>query len=255
MNSMVSVSAFAAALDAANHDLGCNGIGTLHERTLHLALKYYFAPDPSCHEQSLGGFVADAVTEEGVIEIQTRNLARLKEKLQAFLPLCPVTVVHPICNPKWILWVDENGVIQSKRKSPKKETVYTALRELYGLRDFLTHPNLRIALCETEVEIYRCLNGHGKQKKIHGEHIDRVPIALHHIHSFASPADYMRLLPQTLPTPFTATMLASDCTIAVDDARILINLLRRFSMVEQIGTQNRARLWQYTPLACEIIGG
>ncbi len=255
MDSMVSVSAFAAALDAANHDLGCNGIGTLHERTLHLVLKYYFAPDPACHERPLGGFVADAVTEEGVFEIQTRNLSRLKEKLQAFLPLCPVTVVHPICAPRWILWVDENGVVQSKRKSPKKETVYTALRELYGLRDLLDHPNLRIAICETEVELYRCMNGYGKQKKVHGEHIDRVPIALHHVHLLESPVDYVRLLPEKLPAQFTAASLAAACAISTEDARFLINLLQRFSMVQRIGTENRARLWQCTPLACEIIRG
>ena len=39
---------FAEASEAAERDLGCRGIGTLGEKTLHLTLKYYFAPDPEC---------------------------------------------------------------------------------------------------------------------------------------------------------------------------------------------------------------
>ena len=75
---------FDAALKAAERDMGGKGIGTIGEKTLHLALKYYFAPDPETHERPVGGFIADAVTEEGVFEIQTRGLSRLKPKLDAF---------------------------------------------------------------------------------------------------------------------------------------------------------------------------
>ena len=30
------------------------GIGTLKERSLHAALKYWFAPDDTCHERKVG---------------------------------------------------------------------------------------------------------------------------------------------------------------------------------------------------------
>ena len=71
---------FDTALKAAELDMGGKGIGTMGEKTLHLALKYYFAPDPETHERPVGGFIADAVTEECVVEIQTRGFSRLKPK-------------------------------------------------------------------------------------------------------------------------------------------------------------------------------
>ncbi|MBE6846594.1 MAG: hypothetical protein E7503_00455 [Ruminococcus sp.] len=245
---------FSAALDAAAGDLGCKGIGTLRERTLHLALKYYFAPDPLTHEQSVGGFVADAVTEDGVIEVQTRSFIRLKEKLRAFLEVCPVTVVHPIAAPRWVVWVDENGVVQSRRRSPKKESVYTVLSEIYSLRELIGHPGLRFALCSVEVEQYRCMNGYGKQKKIRGEHIDRVPIALHGIQMLETPVDYLGLLPCTLPDTFVAAEAAAGCSCGETEARMLLNLLERLGMTEKIGKRQKCNLWRLTSAACDIMG-
>ncbi len=245
---------FAAALHAANRDLGCKGIGTLRERTLHLTLKYFFAPDSSTHEQTVGGFVADAVTEDGVIEVQTRSFFRLKEKLRAFLEVCPVTVVHPIAAPRWVIWVDENGEVQSRRRSPKKESVYTVLSEIYALREFIGHPNLRFALCRVEVEQYRCMNGYGKQKKVRGEHIDRVPIAIHEVRTLEGPADYLALLPDALPEAFTAAEIAAGCCCGETEARMLLNLLERLGMTEKTGKREKRNLWRLTPVACDIMG-
>lgn len=245
---------FLQAMAAANRDLGCKGIGTLRERSLHLALKYYFAPDAATHEQAVGGFVADAITEDGVIEVQTRNFSRLKEKLNAFLAVCPVTVVHPIANPKWVIWVDENGEVQSRRKSPKKETIYHCIRELYSLRDLIGHPRLRFAICEMEIEVYRCLNGYGKQKKHRGEHIDRVPVALRNIRYLDTPADYLSLLPEQLPNAFIATELSEIGGMDTSQARMLLNLLERLDLVEKVGKRGRAVEWALRPMARDIMG-
>lgn len=245
---------FSQAIAAAERDMGCKGIGTLHERTLHLALKYYFAPDAATHEQSIGGFVADAVTEDGVIEVQTRNLSRLKEKLAAFLQHCPVTVVHPVADTKWVVWVDDNGVVQSRRKSPKRESIYTALGEIYSLRGFIGNSPLRFALCFVEVEQYRCLNGYGKQKKIRGEHIDRVPLTLHDIVMLETPADYLALLPDALPMAFTAAEAAKLAKCSESDMRMLLNLLGQLHTMEKCGKRGRANLWQLTERGLDIMG-
>ncbi len=68
------------------------GIGTLGEKSVHAVLKAAYEPHPENHEIPIGGYIADIVGEGGVIEIQTRALWRLKEKLAAFLQFCPVTV-------------------------------------------------------------------------------------------------------------------------------------------------------------------
>ena len=236
---------FAAALDAAEYDMGCKGIGTLHEKTLHIALKHFFAPDPSCHERQIGGMIADAVTEDGVIEIQTRNLSRLREKLRVFLSICPVTVVHPIANPKWLLTVDENGVLLSKRKSPKHETIFTAIREIYTLREFIGDTRFRLCICEMELAEYRY---RANNQKRYTEKLDRVPLKLKQIQYFTSPADYLSLLPAHRSEPFTAKEIAALANVNPSDMRMLLSILERLGAAEQTGKRGRAVLWQTAEL-------
>ena len=239
---------FEEALRATEHDMGCRGSGTVGEKTLHLALKYFFAPDPDTHERPLGGFIADAVTEDGVIEVQTRGLSRLKPKLAAFLPLCPVTVVHPVADPKWVCRVDEYGELLSRRRSPKHESIYTALREIYTLREYLMHPNFRICLCTVELAEYSVQTGSRKRQKL-----DRVPEALHAVRYLERPADYAALLPETLPAHFTVQMLSDTIHAPEMQTRLLISLLLRFGIIEESGKAGRCKQWRRS--VSGVIGG
>ena len=47
-----------------------SGIGTLGEKTLHAAVKFYIEPDSACHEVPHLGFVADILNADGVTEIR-----------------------------------------------------------------------------------------------------------------------------------------------------------------------------------------
>lgn len=127
--------AFASACAWAAARLGQGGIGTLGEKSLHAALKYYFEPCPENHEQPLGGFVADAVGEHGVIEIQSRSLFKLIPKLDAFLEACPVTVVHPLIGKKWVAWYTPEGVPVSRTRAPGKLRLTDAVPEVFGSRE------------------------------------------------------------------------------------------------------------------------
>lgn len=232
---------FAAAVAAAMQDVGGKGIGTMREKTLHLALKYFFAPDAECHEKTIGAFIADAVTEDGVFEIQTRGFANLRTKLAAFLEVCPVTVVHPIANPKWLYTVDENGVLLSKRKSPKHETIFTAMRELYTLRELITNPRLRICFVYVETAEYR-LKSSRRGKR--GEKLDRVPLSLLGVEHYASPQDYLRLLPEGLPMPFSVKQAADLLRADENAVRMLLSLLMRLDVTEKAGKSGNATLWR-----------
>ena len=96
------------------------GIGTLSEKTMHAVLKHYYAPDEDMHEIPIENYVADIYTGTEIIEIQTRSMDRMRKKLEAFLPLYPVTIVYPIPREKWLYWIDEEtGEVSQKRKSPK----------------------------------------------------------------------------------------------------------------------------------------
>ncbi len=83
------------------------GIGTLSEKTVHAVMKNYYAPDTDMHEIPIENFVADIFTGQEIIEIQTRAFYKMRRKLDAFLPLYPVTIVYPIpvffAQKKWYL--------------------------------------------------------------------------------------------------------------------------------------------------------
>ncbi|MBQ2880687.1 MAG: hypothetical protein IJE40_00315, partial [Clostridia bacterium] len=124
-----------------------NGIGTYSEGTLHAVLKKYYEPSSDRHELKVGKFVADIVCEDGIIEIQTRQLFRMKEKIKVFLEVSDVTVVHPIAAVKHVSWRDvATGEVSGRRKSPRKNTVYDAIGELYSLCDYVLNPGFRFVV-------------------------------------------------------------------------------------------------------------
>ena len=120
------------------------GIGRMGEKSVHAVLKYALEPHEENHEIPLGGYVADICGESGVVEIQTRELWRLKDKLAAFLEYCPVTVVHPIYTTEWIVRLDPETGEVSRRKSPRKQTPFDVLGELAPLREFLSSSRFRL---------------------------------------------------------------------------------------------------------------
>lgn len=123
--------------------------------------------------------MADIYTENGIIEIQTRQFNKMRGKLSAFLPLYPVTIVYPIPREKWLIWIDEEtGDLSKKRKSPAKGSAYTAFIELYRIKMFLKDPNLRLKLVLLDMEEYRLLNGWSRDKKKGSTRYDRIPTAL-----------------------------------------------------------------------------
>lgn len=94
-------------------------IGTLSEKRLHLVLKKYFCNDEVKHEVKLGPYFLDIFNDK-IIEIQTRSMNKLRNKLDYFLDDYKVTIVYPIAHTKWMQWIDEaTGEDTKQRKSPK----------------------------------------------------------------------------------------------------------------------------------------
>ncbi|MFR1214868.1 MAG: hypothetical protein ACLSCV_09370 [Acutalibacteraceae bacterium] len=88
--------------DLCSREQKRGSIGLLGEKVLHAGLKLYFEPNPDFHEVKINGFVADICNAKGIIEIQTRNLGKLKRKLEVFLEQMPVTIVYPIAHTKYL---------------------------------------------------------------------------------------------------------------------------------------------------------
>ena len=84
-------------------------IGTYQEKSLHAALKDWYAAPGDREEQPVDGYVVDLVRGDELIEIQTRNFAAIRRKLSTVLQNYAVRLVHPIPAQKWIVRLGRDG--------------------------------------------------------------------------------------------------------------------------------------------------
>lgn len=220
------------------------GIGTLSEKTTHAILKNFYAPDEDTHEVPIENYVADIFTGEEIIEIQTRQFNKMREKLAVFLPLYPVTIVHPIPREKWLIWIDEEtGEFSQKRKSPAKGSSYDAFAELYKIKMFLKDPNLKIRLILLDMEEYKLLNGWSKDKKKGSTRYDRIPLQMVEEVKIDCLQDYMQFVPYELEEPFTVKTFAKAAKIKVGRAQVVVNILFYVGAIERVGKEGNAYLY------------
>ena len=138
---------------------GSSQIGTLGEKTVHAVIKNYVEPDTSNHEIKIESFYADIINDDGIVEIQTGNFDRLRRKLKVLLDLNPFTIVYPICHKKMIHWINyETGEVSKPRKSTKTGNASDIFRELYKIKKYLNHPNLKFHIILMDMDEYRLLD-------------------------------------------------------------------------------------------------
>ncbi len=247
----VDKEAFRAACEkAASRPRAGDSIGTLGEKSLHAVLKWYYEPDGSRHEIPVGSYVADIVGEHGVIEIQTRGVAHLKPKLSELLEAAPVTVVHPVILRKRIVNLDgDTGEVTSVRFSPKRGSLYTAMRELYALKPLLPQQRLTVRLPLLEADEIRSFGvrtrRRKKQRTRQGEYVsDLLPTDIVDEIILAQPSDYEIFLPGHLSGSFGAAELAEAAATDLPAARRVLNLLTFLGLTEAIGKDGRRTVYR-----------
>ena len=220
-------------------------IGTLSEKTIHAVVKNYYEPDDEKQEVPIEGMYADIFTGKEIIEIQTRRFDQVRKKLERFLPLYPVTVVLPIPDTNWLIWIDEEtGELSQKRKSPKRGSAYEAFKELYKIKPYLKKEGLTIVLLFLDMEEYRLLNGWSRDKKKGSSRYDRIPVRITKEIFFSKAEDYRKLLPDTLPEEFTAAEFAKSAKINSRQAGIVLNILFYLDVVMRVGKRGNAFVYE-----------
>ena len=220
-------------------------IGTLSEKTVHAVVKHYYEPDEDKQEIPIEGLYADIFTGNEIIEIQTRSFDQVRKKLDRFLPEYPVTVVLPIPDTKWLIWIDEEtGELTNPRKSPKKGSEYAAFKELYKIKPYLKKEGLTIVLLFLDMEEYRLLNGWSKDKKKGSSRYDGIPIQITREVRFESPSDYQILIPDSLEDEFTCAEFAKAVKINNRQANLVLNILFYLDVVKRTGKRGRAFVYE-----------
>lgn len=219
------------------------GIGTLSEKSVHAILKLYYSPDMEMHEIPIDRYVADIFTGSEIIEVQTRQFNKMRDKLTAFLKLYPVTIVYPIPRYKWLIWInEESGELSKPHKSPAKGNVYQAFEELYKVKMFLRNPNLHFKFVFLDMEEYRLLNGWSEDKKRGSRRFDRIPSQLVSEVCIDSQKDYMQFIPPDLEE-FTSAQFAKAAHINVRLAQTVLNILAHVECVEKTGKKGNSILY------------
>lgn len=225
------------------------GIGTLSEKTVHAILKNYYQPDEDKQEIPIENYVADIYADGEIMEIQTRQFNKMRDKLTVFLPHYPVTIVYPIPREKWLIWIDEeSGELSKKRKSPAKGNPYIAFIELYKIKMFLKNPNLRLKLVLLDMEEYRLLNGWSRDKKKGSSRYDSIPTVLVEEIEISCLQDYMQFIPYDVPENFTVKEFAQATHIPSHLAQTVLNILYYVGMVRRVGKKGNAYLYEVEEL-------
>lgn len=238
---------FFNACETVRRGVRDSGIGTLGERTMHAALKLYFEADPGLHEQKIAGSVADIRNENGIIEIQTVGLSKLRPKLKRFLESTDdtITIVHPIAAEKRLFRLDgTTGELSAPRKSPKKGSFLSAYRELYGLCELITEPRVSVLLMLIDMDEYSLRTG---PKKLHSSGLiryERIPTALRDFVLLKNKDDHAALLPEELPEVFTVKQFAAVSKLTTYCAQSAVTVLSRVGAIEMAGKRGRAKLYR-----------
>ena len=223
-----------------------SGIGTLSERSVHAVLKKYYEPFSDSHEIKLGRYIADIVGENGIIEIQTAQLFKLKDKLKTFIPCCRTTVVYPLIAERRIVKCDIHGNKISARKSPLKLNPYNAFEELYPLREFISDENFRFCICIIKADVFKAPGKTTKGKTKNNIKSDTVPTELIDEIYLNSPRDYFQFIPENLPEKFTSADFSETARISKNLARTFLNTVTAAGCAERCGKSGNNILFRIT---------
>jgi hypothetical protein len=220
-------------------------IGTQNEGSLHASLKEYYRQPGDICEGHVDGYLIDVIQPGRLVEIQTRNFSAIKGKLANLLQNHKVQLVHPITVRRHILRVaPETGEVLSRRKSPKRGSIYDLFAELVSIPHLLLHPNLTMEAALVVEEEIRCDDGQGSWRRRGVSIVDRLLVEVVETRTFHSGGDYLALLPEDLPTQFTNKDLAGSLGIAVPKARMVTYTLKHAGLIREVGKRGAEILHQ-----------
>lgn len=238
-------------------------INTYNESSLHNTLKtLYSVTKNGKTEVNLHGYIYDIVTDDdGIFEIQTKNLSKLLPKIMTTLENgSKITVVYPIIAEKKVVLYDDDGNILSKRKSPKKQTIYAIFDELTGIYPVLLNKNftlevLHIKMIEERKRTSEPVQSSNKKRRFKHDWV-KTNKRLEEIIAttpFKNLEDYLKLLPTGLPECFCAKDVYNAFSAskeypaeAAKKAHLILWVLSRMELIEFTEIKNRSKYYKIT---------
>lgn len=188
-------------------------INTLNESQLHKTLKkiYILNDENSKTEKNIGPYIVDIINSKNeIIEIQTKNLGKLEKKCKYFIEKKQkIKIVHPIVSTKYIETKELNSHI-TRKKSPKKENIYTIFKEItklypYLLNKYFSLEIIDIDLTEIRQEYPEPIQSKNKNRRFkkNWNKIGKKLEKINKSYLFDNKNEYLKLLPITESENFT----------------------------------------------------
>lgn len=240
---------FSHALNSAMMRVrGMHGsVGTQNEKLIHAVLKNYYAPYSDEQEIRIGRYFADAVSENGIFEIQTRSLYRLKDKLKDFTAAADVTVVYPVeCETRSVYISADTGEVAKETAFRRSDPKAKVFRELYSIRDYLTNERVRIIIAKLKTEKRVYFHGNDipdmKNRRVRKDtQSEKIPLALKEEIILGCAEDYKIYLPEKLPQEFTKKQFEKAARDGSTSLRL--EVLRAVGLLKQTGKQGRCFIY------------
>ncbi len=215
-----------------------------NETSLHSAVKEWCSLPGDRFEAKVDGFVVDIVRDNQLIEIQTRNLSAIEEKLKSLLRHHKVRLIHPIAKEKWIIQVDPlTGRQTRRRRSPRKGDMWDLFQELIWMPELVRETNFSIEVLMVKEEEVRCADGKGSWRRKGTSIRDRRLIEVVDRLFFEKKEDYLKLLPRDLAQPFTNRSLAVSMGLRISQARKVTYCLKKMGAIKEIGRDRKGLLF------------
>jgi hypothetical protein len=204
-------------------------------------LKQWYAREGDRIEVPVDGFVIDLVRENLLIEVQTRGFSSMKRKVTTLIELGHhVRIVHPIPLDKWIVKVDADGAVLSRRRSPKHGKPSDIFAELVSFPDLVAHPHLEIDVISTNEEEYRRHTPDRSWRRKGWTIEERRLIGVVKTLLIRNTNDLAAFLPTGLPEPFTTADLAAELSRPRRAAQQMAYCLRIAGVIIAVGKSGNA---------------
>ncbi len=238
---------------------------TINESSLHKTLKIMYSElYEGKTEVESEGHVYDIVTKKGnIIEIQTKNLSKLRAKTEdAISKGHNVKIVHPNIIRRKIELYDENNTLISRRLSPIKGCIFDIFKELTGLYPILLNKHfsleiIQINMIEKRIRTSENIQSKNKRRRFKKNWIkfDKELTEVIKTFTFNNAKDYLNLLPKALPESFCAKdlglALKEDKEIPsriYNNPHIIIWVLYKMELLDFLEIKNRSRYYKIKEL-------
>jgi len=226
------------------------GIGLYAERGLHAALKAVYATRPDARlEVRVAGKVVDVVLPDEFVEVQTRNIGSISEKILHLACVKPVRIVHPIVVETIIERIDPGDhSLASTRTAKTRRDFYSLFDELVYAPLVIASPNVRFDVVLVRVRELRVRDGSGSWRRRGDRVLSRDLAGIVATTSLDSRADWLRLIPATLVAPYESATLGVALGITALRARKVLYSLTRAGLLREAGKVGNRKLYAGTEL-------